>query len=84
MTGPSSLQAPIALAYQPTLREKAESSKERTERGHGSLVTRAVAAVCIVMPVLCDKVEQLRPANTDQDLEHHTAWTQQLVIPVPS
>ena len=30
------------------------------------------------------ETELLRPANTDQDLEHHTAWTQQLVIPVLS
>ena len=37
--------------------------------GHGSLVTRAVSAVSIVMPV-CDNAELLRPANTEQDLGH--------------
>ena len=38
------------------------------------------------MVIIFETVEKelLRPANTDQDLEHHTAWTQQLVIPVLS
>ena len=38
------------------------------------------------MAIIFETVEKelLRPANTDQDLEHHTAWTQQLVIPVLS
>ena len=37
--------------------------------GHGSLVTRAVSAVCIVMPV-CDNAELLHRANTEQDLRY--------------
>ena len=40
--------------------------------------------MAIIFETMENEMLLLHPANTDQDLEHHTAWTQQLVIPVLS